>query len=303
MSSDLGIYRFLVENGSDGVYFVDHDRTITGWNRGARAITGFSVDQVVGRRCQDEILNHVDDAGRPLCAGDCPLAATMADGHPRSVRVWMNRADGSRLPVWVRAIPTREADGTITGAMEVFTDDSSALNLRARTEALRQTSMVDALTGLGNQHYLTAQLTNFCAMRTSYGWPTGILAVDIDDLSRIDVDCGRAVADRAVTLVARTLSQTLPDTAIVSRCGERRFVVLQPCRDIQDLTETAGLVRRMILTSRLVVDQRRVPLTISVAGSMITDMDGPAAVLHRVATLLHRAGDSGRNKLVIHPPE
>jgi diguanylate cyclase (GGDEF)-like protein/PAS domain S-box-containing protein len=299
VSSDLGIYQFLVENGSDGVYFVDHDRTITGWNRGARAITGFSAEQVVGRRCQDEILNHVDDAGRQLCTGTCPLTATMADGRPRSVRVWMNRADGSRLPVWVRAIATREADGTITGAMEVFTDDSSTLNLRARTEALRQTTMVDALTGLGNQHYLTAQLTNFCAMRTGYGWPTGVLAVDIDDLSNIDGDHGRGAADRAVTLVARTLSQTVPDMAVVGRCGERRFVVLQPCRDIQDLTETAALVRRMILTSRLVVGQHRVPLTISVAGSMITGTDGASAVLHRAASLLHRARDAGRNQLVM----
>ena len=299
MADDTGIYQFLVENASDGVYFIDRDRTITGWNQGAQTITGLSAEQVIGRRCRDDLLNHVDDAGRLLCTGDCPLAAAMGDGRPRSGHVWMARADGSRLPVWARAIATREADGTITGAMEIFTSDVSAINVRARFEALKQATMVDALTGLGNQRYLAAQLTSSCDLQARYGWSTGILAIDIDGLSRIDDDHGRDVADRAVTLVARTLSQTVSDTAVVSRCGEQRFVILQPRFHRQDLAQTAGLIRRMILTSRLMVDGRRIRLTVSVAGSMITNNDGPPTVLHRLATLLHHARKSGRNKLVM----
>ena len=125
---------------------------------------------------------------------------------------------------------------------------------------------------------MTAQLTSFCDLRARHGWATGVLAIDIDDLSRIGDDHGRDVADQAVTLVARTVSQAVPDTVVVSRCGEQRFVILQPHSHDQDLARTAGLIRRMVLTSRLVVDERRVRLTVSVAGSMITADDKPPTV-------------------------
>jgi PAS domain S-box-containing protein len=55
------------ENLSDGVYFVDRGRRILYWNKGAERITGYSKDEVLGRRCRDNLLNHCDDAGTILC--------------------------------------------------------------------------------------------------------------------------------------------------------------------------------------------------------------------------------------------
>ena len=49
-------FRDLVENFHDGIYFVDCDRTITYWNRGAEELTGYSADEVLGRRCLDAAL-------------------------------------------------------------------------------------------------------------------------------------------------------------------------------------------------------------------------------------------------------
>jgi len=43
----------LLDNLHDGVYFVDCERRITYWNRGAERITGYSADEVVGSRCSD----------------------------------------------------------------------------------------------------------------------------------------------------------------------------------------------------------------------------------------------------------
>lgn len=51
-------YRELLDNLHDGVYFVDRDRRITFWNKGAERLSGFSAAEVVGRRCSDNILTH-----------------------------------------------------------------------------------------------------------------------------------------------------------------------------------------------------------------------------------------------------
>jgi PAS domain S-box-containing protein len=65
----------------DGVYFLDSDRRIQLWNRGAEQISGFHGKEVVGRCCSDNILQHLDDQGTHLCIGDCPLSAAMNTGN------------------------------------------------------------------------------------------------------------------------------------------------------------------------------------------------------------------------------
>lgn len=43
----------ILEHLSDGVYFVDTNRVISYWNKGAERITGFKASEVIGRRCAD----------------------------------------------------------------------------------------------------------------------------------------------------------------------------------------------------------------------------------------------------------
>ncbi len=72
-------YKSLIENIFDGLYLVDKDRSIIYWNKVAEKITGYRSEEVIGRRCRDNILVHVDDNGQSLCHGRCPLQATIQD--------------------------------------------------------------------------------------------------------------------------------------------------------------------------------------------------------------------------------
>ena len=74
MKLSKDVYERIFENLNDGLYFVNKDRIITYWNKAAERITGFTAAEVMGRTCSDHILTHVDDDGRSLCAGMCPLA-------------------------------------------------------------------------------------------------------------------------------------------------------------------------------------------------------------------------------------
>ena len=78
---DVGLlpYRQIIDLIDVGVYFVDPERTITYWNKGAEAITGFSSEEVMGRCCSDNILTHVNDQGNNLCLGICPLEMSIQD--------------------------------------------------------------------------------------------------------------------------------------------------------------------------------------------------------------------------------
>jgi PAS domain-containing protein len=87
--ADPEFYKRLLDSLNDAVYFVDRERRIVYWNKGAERITGFSSDDVLGHLCYDNLLSHVDGKGQELCRGHCPLSATMADGEAREAQVFL----------------------------------------------------------------------------------------------------------------------------------------------------------------------------------------------------------------------
>ena len=137
---DKQFYQGLLDQISDGVYFVTLDRRITYWNGGAERITGYAADEVLGRSCSEGILRHVDDAGRQLCLDGCPLAAVMKDGKPREAHVYLHHKDGHRVPVTVRGQALRNPD-----------EDSVEQVLKLREVPRAAAEEGEALTLVGDQ--------------------------------------------------------------------------------------------------------------------------------------------------------
>ena len=104
---DETFYEEILNSLQDGIYYLDRDRTITYWNRGAEQITGYFADQVIGKSCRNNILNHVNEQGLVLCDNHCPMAATMQDGRPREIYVYLHHAEGHRVPVQICSTPIR----------------------------------------------------------------------------------------------------------------------------------------------------------------------------------------------------
>ena len=81
MAIDPSYFEKMANFLFDGVYFVDRDRRILYWNRAAGHITGYRQDEVVGTRCQDNVLIHLDDQGQSLCQSHvCPSVKAMRTG-------------------------------------------------------------------------------------------------------------------------------------------------------------------------------------------------------------------------------
>ena len=106
---DEGFFRELIDNSTEGIYFLDRARRITYWNRGAERLTGYPADEVVGRCCADGLLQHMDPNGRLLCNDGCPMEATMRDGRERAAEIFLHHKQGHRVPITVRAFPIRES--------------------------------------------------------------------------------------------------------------------------------------------------------------------------------------------------
>ena len=115
-------FQDILNSLADGVYFVDVDRRITFWGRGAERITGYTEGEVLGFAVAHRLLAPLDAAGRDVCENGCPLAATLADGVPREMEVFIRHAGGQRVPVLMRDLALRNHKDKIVGAVETLID-------------------------------------------------------------------------------------------------------------------------------------------------------------------------------------
>jgi len=293
------LYRTIVENMHDGLYFVDRERRITYWNKGAERITGYTADEVVGTSCADNILVHVDALGRQLCHGSCPLIASMADGATHEAEVFLHHKLGHRLPVWVRTSPLLDAGGGFTGAIELFTETSSREALQAQVEELKKLALLDALTGLPNRRHMEAQLHARLEelRRSRVGF--GLLFMDIDHFKQVNDRHGHDVGDQVLTVTANTLALSVRPFDTVCRWGGEEFAGIFPHTDVETLRGIAERIRILTAHSRVHTGVGVLTVTISIGGTVARAGDSPAALVKRADELMYASKSGGRNRVTV----
>ena len=292
-------YRKLIENLGEGVYFVDRERRITFWNKAAEKITGFRSKEVVGRRCMDQVLTHVDDAGRCLCVGECPLSETIADGKERQTEVYLHHKQGHRVPVHIRTTPIVDETGNLIGAVELFTDNSRNLGLEERLAELERLALLDPLTHLPNRRYLESHLqARFAELRRN-DWPFGVLFTDIDHFKRVNDRYGHETGDKVLQLVARTLNANSRPFDIVGRWGGEEFItVIANSADVSRLSQVGDRLRAMVAQSAL-REQPGLRVTVSAGAALANPDDTIETLLRRADEKLYQAKNSGRNRVCV----
>lgn len=121
MTDGYEFYWHLLDALEEGIYFANEKRKITYWNKAAANLTGFKSGEVLGKSCRDDILNHTDLSGEPLCNDKCPIHNAMDQGIQIQQEALFTRKDGKKIPVKIKTLPVRDKSGKIMGAVEIFT--------------------------------------------------------------------------------------------------------------------------------------------------------------------------------------
>lgn len=288
-------YEKLLENIYDGVYYVDKEKKITFWNKGAERISGYSSKEVLGKRCADNILRHVDDHGNELCIKGCPLGVTMKDGHTREMEVFLHHKQGHRVPIFVRSSPMRDEEGNIIGAVEVFADNAKSIKNLAIIEKLKKEVFKDALTGLGSRKYADMNLDNMLHGMREYGVTFGVLFADADHFKNINDSYGHKVGDDVLKMVARSVAGGLRALDVPCRWGGEEFVVFLPNATLGMLHRVGERLRMLVEHSWIVHNGLRISVTVSIGGALSRAGDTADAIVDRADKELYRSKEAGRN--------
>jgi diguanylate cyclase (GGDEF)-like protein/PAS domain S-box-containing protein len=299
MMEEQDFLRDIIDNLYDGLYYVDQNRRITVWNKSAERISGYSKAEVMGRCCSDNILRHIDSHGKSLCLEGCPLSASLGDGKAREAEIYLHHKDGYRVPVSVRISPVRDAAGKITGAVEIFSDNSKRIEILREMEGLKKEAYVDKLTGIGNRRFGEMALERCFHDLSTHRVPFGAIFFDIDHFKDFNDGLGHDAGDLVLQMTVNTALNLLRKMDSICRWGGDEFLIILPGVDPAGLGVIAERVCSFVEQSWVDYGGNALKVTLSAGATMAILNDDEKRLLKRADELLYQAKYGGRNRVAI----
>ncbi|MDR0564870.1 MAG: diguanylate cyclase [Azoarcus sp.] len=289
----------LLKATEDGICGVDRDGNISFVNRAALMMTGFGIEELIGKNVHSVLHHHLPHGGGEYAAEYCPLMQTLSDGKARNSEEWYFRRDGSTFPVKVSATSVIEND-VITGALIVFHDITEQRN---RQEALLQLATTDSLTGASNRRHFFDQLEAELSRQRRHGGLASLLMTDLDFFKLVNDKYGHAAGDAVLSHFVRIVRQTVRRSDVIGRLGGEEFAILLPGDGTSGGRELAERLRRTFEENPTTIGGRTIPCTVSIGISDLRTDDMTAdKPLLRADIALYSAKEAGRNCTVLFDP-
>ncbi|QXE87812.1 DUF3365 domain-containing protein [Geomonas nitrogeniifigens] len=191
--------RLIMDSTHAAIYGIDTTGRCTFANKTCLELTGYSLDELIGRNMHDTIHHTLPD-GMPAPVAKCKIFRAYSEGEGCTVRdevFW--RKDGTSFPVEYSSYPILN-DGVIEGAVISFLDVSERVKLE---EQLRQAQKMEAVGQLAGG--VAHDFNNILQVISGYG---SILKLDerLDDRQQEEIDHILSAAEKAAQLTRGLLA-------------------------------------------------------------------------------------------------
>ncbi len=277
----------------EGVLIVDADCGVLYWNKAAEDITGYTAEEAVGRQCGRDFISHHTES-EFLCGVGCPLAASLRDGEQRENKVFLRHKNGASVPIFARALPLRNADGTIRGAVQIFRRVEGPAETAGLLSELEKAAHTDSLTGAARREFGEKALEEALRNMADRGIVFGILLLDLDDFKCVNDSHGHAAGDEVLRGVVRDMRRSLRKSDLLIRWGGDEFLIVAPRLDMDGLILMAEKVRRVVTEGRYPYNDAVLSVGVSVGAVLPAPGEGLRSLLDRVDAYLYAAKRQGK---------
>lgn len=284
----------VIENSLEGIMITDPDAVIVSINPAFTRLTGYTAQEVVGRR--PTLLSSGRHDGEFYAALWQRLES---EGHWQG-EIWNRRKNGEIYPELLTITAINDADGRLTNYAALFSDISE---LKENEERIKHLAYYDPLTGMPNRRLFEDRLQVALAHVHRNKGQLAVMFVDLDRFKRINDTLGHEMGDQLLVEVSRRLYDCLREDDTVARMGGDEFVVLLSEVGMPD--DAAYIARRITaaLTRPMSLGGRELVVTASVGISIYPEDGRTASTLIKNAdTAMYRAKESGRNGYQMYAP-
>ena len=173
-------------------------------------------------------------------------------------------------------------------------------------EKLKQISLTDPLTGLGNRRHLEEQLLKALSMARRQKHPLSCLFIDIDKFKQINDRLGHPAGDEVLKELALRIRKASRCYDIPARLGGEEFVLILPDTAVYDAQTMAERIRLSAANNAFPLPENAFcDVTVSIGGYTIANIapgqdltDLAHHILSQADLALYEAKETGRNKVI-----
>ena len=257
--------RNILESMSNGLIAVNLRGRITTLNKAAETITGYSREEVLGRRYSEVF----PDDGERHDLFERMISGSRGRVHQESI---LTRKDGKEIPVGLSLSPVQDSDSRVTGAIEIFEDLTEIKQLE------EQVRRADRLAAIGEMAASVAH-----EIRNPLGGIEGFAALLMRDLAgderkhemAVNILEGAKVLNR---IVSSLLDFTRPMTAFREETRVEEIIenaLSLYCQRADMDTSQLTIRRKWLAEKRVHIDrQLMLQVFINLIANAIQAMDG-----------------------------
>lgn len=210
--------RIVFETAAEGIFMVDEKMRIVSINPSFVRITGYGLNESVGRTI-GSVLEAVPDGGGPTL--DDRLGA-LKEGRWQG-RVACTRACGEPISCWLSLSMVPDPD---SGTLHRIGSLVDITQLQDAEERLEHLAHFDQLTGLPNRTMFHKRISRMLAAATRTNQRVAMLFLDLDGFKDVNESLGHEQGDELLKTMARRLRSKLRHGDALFRFGGDEFVVV-----------------------------------------------------------------------------
>ena len=170
-------------------------------------------------------------------------------------------------------------------------------SLREMSEALREVSLQDQMTRLGNRRFLVDRLNEETERANRKNAPYGLAMLDVDFFKAVNDRYGHGAGDEALCRIARCIQQNVREYDHCGRWGGEEFLIILPETALESARQVAERVRHEIGAMRH--DFFAGCITASLGLTLYQPDETYSATINRADMALLRAKAAGRDRVEV----
>jgi diguanylate cyclase (GGDEF)-like protein/PAS domain S-box-containing protein len=278
----------------EGMVITDAGGVILRINKAFTEITGFTTEDVMGRR------TNMLSSGRHDKAFYTAMWQTIVRNGSWQGEIWNRRKDGVIYPQWLTVTAVKRDDGTVTHYVGTQVDITER---KAAEAAIEQLAYHDPLTQLPNRRLLQERMQHAMACSARTGHEGAVLFLDLDRFKSLNDTHGHDMGDLLLQQVAQRLIACVREGDTVARLGGDEFVVMLEGLSKDRLeaaaqAESAGEKILAELNRPYLLGAQEYSSTPSIGGTLFLGHPHTAEELLKQADIaMYQAKAAGRNAL------
>ncbi len=281
------LFEEVFNNALEGITITDIDGNIVAANPGFTTITGYDVDEVIGKN--PSVLKS-DKHGKSFY--EQMWSKLTLEGHWVG-EIWNRRKNGESYPEMLSISAIRNSSGEPTHYVAVFHDITE---MKSKEEQLQFQAHHDALTGLPNRALLLDRITIAIAHAKRLETRIALFFIDLDNFKTINDSLGHALGDRLLQRTTTRITNVFREQDTIARLGGDEFVIM-----VEDVTDERHLINQakrllMAFSAPFKIDGNELHVTTSLGITVFPDDgDDPGTLIKNADMAMYHAKGEGKN--------